>query len=199
MEPRGLTLWQGHPTLEDEVGGRPGPTLGSHSPTCSWGLLPLGHSVSVPEDPREQDWVCPMATPRNDLRKVGPWRNPSWEGTVPCVAGVGGSERAGGRGSQGQEEGLRRGHGTLGPSLLGSPQRGAFHLQNPSANVPARGPSVSPQGKTLHPERPHLWPMKIPTLGVKLELPTPQPQQRRIQTVSVTYTTAHGNAGSFTH
>ena len=29
--------------------------------------------------------------------------------------------------------------------------------------------------------------------------PTPQPQQCRIQNTSVTYTTAHGNAGSLTH
>ena len=29
--------------------------------------------------------------------------------------------------------------------------------------------------------------------------PTPQPQQRGIQAKSVTYTTAHGNAGSLTH
>ena len=30
-------------------------------------------------------------------------------------------------------------------------------------------------------------------------LPTPQPQQHRIQVVSATYTTAHSNAGSLTH
>ena len=29
--------------------------------------------------------------------------------------------------------------------------------------------------------------------------PIPQPQQHRIQTTSVTYTTAHGNTGSLTH
>ena len=44
--------------------------------------------------------------------------------------------------------------------------------------------------------------MEVPRLGVKSELfcqPTPQPQQRQIQAASVTYTTAHDNAGSLTH
>jgi len=44
--------------------------------------------------------------------------------------------------------------------------------------------------------------MEVPRLGVELELQlpahaTPQPQQRLIQTTSVTYTTAHRNARSF--
>ena len=42
----------------------------------------------------------------------------------------------------------------------------------------------------------------VPRLGAKLELqvpPTPQPQQHMIRVVSVTYTTAHGDAGSLTH
>ena len=38
--------------------------------------------------------------------------------------------------------------------------------------------------------------MEVPMLGVKSEL---LPQQRQIQAVSATYTTAHGNAGSLTH
>ena len=50
--------------------------------------------------------------------------------------------------------------------------------------------------------------MEVPRLGVKSELQllaytrataTPEPQQRQIRAVSVTYTTAHGNAGSLTH
>ena len=46
---------------------------------------------------------------------------------------------------------------------------------------------------------PHLWPMEVPRLGVKLELQLPQPQQCGIQMESVTYTTAHSNAESLTH
>ena len=48
--------------------------------------------------------------------------------------------------------------------------------------------------------RPHLQHMEVPMLGVEseLQLPMPQPQQHWIQ-VSVTYTTAHGKAGSPTH
>ena len=49
---------------------------------------------------------------------------------------------------------------------------------------------------------PHLWHMDVPRLRVKSELqlpPTPQPQQRRIQATSITYTTAHSNTGSLTH
>ena len=38
--------------------------------------------------------------------------------------------------------------------------------------------------------------MGFPRLGVELEL---QPQQLGIRAVSVSYTTAHGNAGSLTH
>ena len=44
--------------------------------------------------------------------------------------------------------------------------------------------------------------MKVSSVGVELELqlrPTPQQQQHRILAVSVTYTTAHSNAGSLTH
>ena len=44
--------------------------------------------------------------------------------------------------------------------------------------------------------------MEVLRLGIKLELQLlayiPQPQQLEIQAVSVTYTTAHGNAGSLT-
>ena len=40
--------------------------------------------------------------------------------------------------------------------------------------------------------------MEVPRLGVESE-PQPQPQQCWIRAVSVTYTTAHGNAGSLTH
>ena len=32
-----------------------------------------------------------------------------------------------------------------------------------------------------------------------MEVPRPEPQQRQIQATSVTYTAAHGNAGSLTH
>ena len=47
---------------------------------------------------------------------------------------------------------------------------------------------------------PHLWHVEVLRLGVESELqPTQQPQQRRIRAVSVTYTTARGNAGSLTH
>ena len=51
---------------------------------------------------------------------------------------------------------------------------------------------------------PHLPHMEIPSLGVKSDRscscrPTPQPQGHRIQAESMTYTTAHGNAGSSTH
>ena len=44
---------------------------------------------------------------------------------------------------------------------------------------------------------PHLQHEEVPSLGIKSELfscrPTPQPQQRQIQTMSVIYTTAHGS------
>ena len=49
---------------------------------------------------------------------------------------------------------------------------------------------------------PHPCHMEVPKLGVKSELqlqPTPQPQRCGIRAVSVTYTTALGNAGSLTH
>ena len=49
---------------------------------------------------------------------------------------------------------------------------------------------------------PHPQHMESPRLGVESEprcQPTPQPQQRRIRASSVTYTTAHSNAGSLTH
>ena len=50
---------------------------------------------------------------------------------------------------------------------------------------------------------PHPRHMEVPRLGVESELQLPasitQPQQRRIQALSVTYTIAHGNAGSLTH
>jgi len=45
----------------------------------------------------------------------------------------------------------------------------------------------------------HPWHMELPRLGVKSEhsrWPTPQPQQRQIRAMSVTYTTAHSNTGS---
>ena len=44
--------------------------------------------------------------------------------------------------------------------------------------------------------------MEVPRLGVNPSCscwPTPHPQQREIQAVSATYTTAHGNAVSLTH
>ena len=44
--------------------------------------------------------------------------------------------------------------------------------------------------------------MEVLRIGVESELqlrPTPQPQQHQIQAASVTYTIAHGNAGSLTH
>ena len=49
---------------------------------------------------------------------------------------------------------------------------------------------------------PHSRCLEVTRLGVKLSYschPTPQPQQRGIRATSVTYTTAHGNAGSLTH
>ena len=45
---------------------------------------------------------------------------------------------------------------------------------------------------------PYLWHKEVPRLGVELE-PTPEPQQGRIRAASAIYTTAHGNARSFTH
>ena len=43
--------------------------------------------------------------------------------------------------------------------------------------------------------------MEVPRIGAELEMQllayTPQPQQCQIQATSVTYTTAHGNTGSF--
>ena len=48
----------------------------------------------------------------------------------------------------------------------------------------------------------HLWHMEVPRLGVKMQLQLPArttPQQRQIGAKSVTYTTAHCNAGSLTH
>ena len=48
----------------------------------------------------------------------------------------------------------------------------------------------------------HLQHMEVPRLRVESSCscrPTPQPQQLRIQDMSATYTTAHGNAGSWTH
>ena len=49
---------------------------------------------------------------------------------------------------------------------------------------------------------PHLWHMRFPGLGLNQSCscrPTPQPWQYRIQAVSATYTTAHGNARSLPH
>ena len=51
---------------------------------------------------------------------------------------------------------------------------------------------------------PHLQHMEILRPRVRLNqsyscLPTPQPQQRRIQAMSLTYITAHGSTGSLTH
>ena len=46
------------------------------------------------------------------------------------------------------------------------------------------------------------WHMEVPRLGVQSELqllPTPQPQQRRIQDLCETYTTVHGNTRYPTH
>ena len=43
----------------------------------------------------------------------------------------------------------------------------------------------------------HLQHMEVPRLGVKSELQLPQ--QHQIRAASVTYTTAHSNAGSLTH
>ena len=48
----------------------------------------------------------------------------------------------------------------------------------------------------------HLWHIKVPRLGVKLEMqmrPMPEPQQHGIQAASVTYIAACGNARSLTH
>ena len=47
----------------------------------------------------------------------------------------------------------------------------------------------------------HMRHMEVPRLRVELDScrPMPQPRQLGIQAVSVTYTTAHGNAGSLTH
>ena len=48
----------------------------------------------------------------------------------------------------------------------------------------------------------HLTLMEVPRLGSNRSYscqPTPQLQQRAIQAESVTYTAAHGNAGSLTH
>ena len=42
------------------------------------------------------------------------------------------------------------------------------------------------------------WHMKVPRLGIWLEL-QPQPQQCWIRAASATYTTTHGSAGSLTH
>ena len=49
---------------------------------------------------------------------------------------------------------------------------------------------------------PHLWHMEVPRLVSSWSCsrqPRPQPWQHRIRAASVTYTTAHGNAGSLTH
>ena len=49
---------------------------------------------------------------------------------------------------------------------------------------------------------PHPWHMKVPRLGLNWSYscqPIQQPQQRRIQAASVTYTTAHSNARSPIH
>ena len=48
----------------------------------------------------------------------------------------------------------------------------------------------------------YLQHVNVPRLGVELELrlqPTLQPQQHKIQATSMTYTTAHDNAGSLSH
>ena len=48
----------------------------------------------------------------------------------------------------------------------------------------------------------HPWHMKVLSLGVESSYscqPVTQPQQHQILAVSVTYSTAHSNAGSFTH
>ena len=48
----------------------------------------------------------------------------------------------------------------------------------------------------------HQWHMEVPRLGLNQSRscwPTPQPQQHQIQTLSVTYTTACGNARSLMH
>ena len=68
-------------------------------------------------------------------------------------------------------------------------------------NTPAKCQSLSLLFFFLGPHPRH---MEVPRLGGKSELqpkPTPQPQQHQlgIRAVSVTYTTAHGNAGSLTH
>ena len=49
---------------------------------------------------------------------------------------------------------------------------------------------------------PHPWHLEVPRLGLNRSCscwPTPQPQQRRIQATSMTYTTAHSSTGSLTH
>ena len=49
---------------------------------------------------------------------------------------------------------------------------------------------------------PHLQHMEVPRLGVKWSCscrPTPQPQQYWIRAESMTYTSAHSNAGPLTH
>ena len=45
----------------------------------------------------------------------------------------------------------------------------------------------------------HLWPIKVPRLGVQLELQLPQPQKCRIRAASVTYVAPCSNMGSLTH
>ena len=49
---------------------------------------------------------------------------------------------------------------------------------------------------------PHPWQMEVPRLRVNWSCshwPMPQPQQHQIWAMSVTFTTAHGNAWSLTH
>ena len=49
---------------------------------------------------------------------------------------------------------------------------------------------------------PLLWHMEVSGWGVNWSCshqPMPEPQQCRIQAMSATYTTAHGNTGSLTH
>ena len=49
---------------------------------------------------------------------------------------------------------------------------------------------------------PHLWHVEVPRLGSNQSCshwPIPQPQQHQIRAASMTYTTAHGDAGSLTH
>ena len=48
--------------------------------------------------------------------------------------------------------------------------------------------------------RPYPWHIEVPRLGLHWSHSCqPQPQQRQIRAMSVTYTAAHGNAGSLTH